>query len=210
MFATVTNGQGFILSQSDEDGNELPLLTTAEVLKQLEKFGFDIQYEEEPNLSGEQLTFLTNLLDLGYDAITRAKIIYPKTTRLVTIAYASNKTTDFLKFDTSVTKAKFDEELENGAIANITKMDKTLEWDWLTYTCQIEDILEANSVVHHIAERSPVLPTAEPPEMIVDDLTPVPSMPDVSTFHVYGAVEVFGDDDGDSNTETSGSISGGA
>jgi len=35
-------------------------------------------------------------------------------------------------------------------------------------------------------------------------------MPDVSTFHVYGAVEVFGDDDGDSNTETSGSISGGA
>lgn len=196
MFATITNGRGYLISETDKDGNQLPFLTTEETLKQLEKFGFDISYAEEPNLSGEQLTFLTNLYDLGYDAITRVRVKYPKITRNIYIAYSSAKGVEYLSFNTLVSKAEFDASLESGAIVNIAKMDTSLEWDWLTYTCQIEDLLDDNSVVHRIDERSPVV---DPP-VIEDeaDLTAVPEVmmsPDASGFHIYGAVEILGDED---------------
>ena len=195
MFATVVDGQGRILSVTDEHGDELPLLTTAEVLKQLEKFGFDISYEEEPHLSGEQLTFLMKLRDLGFDAITKVKVQHPKTSRYCTIAYDSSQTLEYLSFNSAVSKAQFDKSLEDGAIVNIAKMDTTLEWDWLTYTCQIDDLLEANSVVHHISERSPALPTTE---VISSDVAEQPAeiaTPDPSGFHIYGAVDILGDED---------------
>lgn len=203
MFATITNGQGHLISETDEDGRQLPLLTTEEVLRQLEKFGFDITYAEEPNLSGEQLTFLTNLYDLGYDAITRVRIKYPKITRTAYIAYNSSKSVKYLKFDTMVSKTEFDASLECGEIANIAKMDTSLEWDWLTYTCQISDLLDDNSVVHRIDERSPVV---EPPIIEGETVPPVipeAEMPttfapvDPSGYHIYGAVEILGDDNAD-------------
>ena len=201
MFAAVVDGQGLILSVTDEDGNELPLLTTAEVLKQLEKFGFDITYKEEPHLSGEQLTFLMKLRDLGFDAITKVRVQHPKTSRYCTIAYDSNQTLDYLTFNSTVSKAQFDKSLEDGAIVNIAKMNTTLEWDWLTYTCQIDDLLDANSVVHHIGERSPVIPTEE--EIIADATEPVVdevASPDPSGFHIYGAVDILGDEDADDSS----------
>lgn len=200
MFAAITSGRGYLISDTDEDGHELPLLTTEQVLKQLEKFGFDIKYEEEPNLSGEQLTFLTNLYDLGYDAITRVKIKYPKITRNAYIAYDSSKGVEYLSFNTMVSKAEFDASLESSAIVDVAKMNKDLEWDWLTYTCQIKDLLDDNSTVHHIGERSPVV---EPP--IIDEVdVPVTelSTPDISGYHIYGAVDILGDDD-ESSLETS-------
>lgn len=209
MFATITNGRGYLVSTTDEEGHELPFLTTEAVLKQLEKFGFDISYEEEPNLSGEQLTFLTNLYDLGYDAITRVRVQYAKVSRNVVIAYNSAKGVDYLKFNTIVPKAKFDESLESGAIVNVAKMNPDLEWDWLTYTCQIEDLLDDNSIVHHVTERSPEPPMVDVPESENAEFVPAsyeepsfaPSL-DPSTFHVYGAVEIIGDDNEVSN-ETS-------
>lgn len=198
MFAAITNGRGYLISETDEEGHQLPLLTTEQVLKQLEKFGFDISYEEEPNLSGEQLSFLTNLYDLGYDAVTRARVKYPKITRNVYIAYSSAKGVDYLTFDTLVSKADFDKSLEEGAITNIAKMDPTLEWDWLTYTCQIKDLLDDNSVIHRIDERSPE-PPMDPSQLIASSIEsgeiPVAPVVDPSGFHVYGAVEIIGDDD---------------
>lgn len=208
MFAAVTNGRGYLISETDEDGNQLPLLTTEEVLKQLEKFGFDISYEEEPNLSGEQLTFLTNLYDLGYDAITRVRIKYPKITRAAYIAYCSAKGVEYLSFDTQVSKADFDKSLEEGAITNIAKMDPTLEWDWLTYTCQIKDLLDDNSVVHHMDERSPE-PPMDPSQTIAWGMEtgeiPTTTTDAVSGFHMYGAVEIIGDDDEAVDEATDGS-----
>lgn len=193
MFAAVVDGQGLMLSVTDEDGNDLPLLTTAQVLQQLEKFGFDIKYEEEPNLSGEQLTFLMKLIDLGYDAITKVRVKYPKTTRIQTIAYNSAKHVDYLSFNSLVSKAAFDESLEDGSAVNIAKMDTTLEWDWLTYTCQIQDILDANSVVHHIDERSPVVPKDDELTTVIEGKPAAPTDP--SAFHVYGSVDILGDED---------------
>ena len=200
MFAVITNGQGNLISETDEDGRQLPLLTTEEVLRQREKFGFDITYAEEPNLSGEQLTFLANLYDLGYDAITRVRIKYPKITRTAYIAYNSCKSVKYLTFDTMVSKSEFDASLESGEIANISKMDTTLEWDWLTYTCQISDLLDDNSIVHHIDERSPVV---EPPSDELETVTAdadvaedavIPITADTSGYHIYGAVEILGDE----------------
>lgn len=208
MFAVITNGRGYLISETDEDGNELPFLTTEETLRQLEKFGFDISYAEEPNLSGEQLTFLTNLYNIGYDAITRIRIKYPKITRNVYIAYDSSKGVEYLAFNTMISKAEFDASLESGAIVNISKMDSTLEWDWLTYTCQIKDLLDDNSVVRSIDERCPVV---EPPIIEGETIPPViPEMtmtPDPSGFHIYGAVEYLGDEDEAADETTNGSNS---
>lgn len=197
MFATITDGRGYLISASDEDDCDLPLMTTDEILIQLEKFGFDISYEEEPNLSGEQLTFLMKLQDLGYDAVTKIRVQYPKTSRTSTIAYNSSRHVDYLSFNTVVPKSKFDESLEDGSIVNVAKMDATLKWDWLTYTCQIDDILEMNSVHRRIDERCP-----EPSQNNVVIHDPATYSADPSTFHVYGEVEFIENDNADNTSST--------
>jgi len=119
-------------------------MTTSEILEQLAKFGFDITYEEEPNLPEDQLTFLSKILSLGYDAITRVYIRTPKNILPTIIAYNSSITVDYLPFNSEVSKIKFDADLERGSVINIGKMEPLFTWAWLTYTCQIQDILDDN------------------------------------------------------------------
>lgn len=203
LFCAVVNGRGSLLSESDESGVDLPFMTTAEILVQLEKFGFDIVYEEEPNLSGEQVDLLQDLYNTGFRSITKISVKYPKTSRKYVVAYMPYRSVDLLNFGTVVSKPQFDKYLEDGYVINVSTMKPSLKWDWLTYTCEIQDILDDNSKPGHYPvsyNTDPISNESETPyeEDFNPTINPCPVTffnpnSDESSFHIYGDVEIVDD-----------------
>lgn len=192
LFAAITSGQGDIITDQDESGAVLPFMTTSEILVQLAKFGFNITYNQEPHLSDSQLEFLTKILNLGFDAITQVNVRTQTAIVPTIIAYNSSITMDYLAFNSTVAKNKFDTDLERSAIINIAIMEPLFTWDWLTYTCQIEDILHDNDS----SEEVTVVDNSE----LEDDSTEDDTMYDVSQFTLYDTGSILLDES-DANTD---------
>ena len=224
LFCAMIEGQGTLISEQDECANNLPYMTTAEILVQLEKLGFDIDYREDIHLDGDQLTFINNLLELGFDTLTKIVIKTEKTHRTTVIAFNSLQNQKYLTYGIEITKAEFDRSLEEGHVANISRVGKHLPWDWLTYTVKIADLLKANSTQDEevipdiipleekeMMENLPHLEitSQEPvaPESPVNTSEAIPA--DSSQFHTFDSIEVSDEEweqylaqQGDSDNDT--------
>lgn len=142
-------GTGSLITNVDEEGNDLPFLTTEQILRQLMKFGFYIFYDVKENLPNETFNYLAKLYDLGYDKITRialetidetgTKIWRP--TEIVMKSYMDNS--DLLVYQCKVTRKAFNQKLTANSIMNITH-EEGMDWDWLSYIANIKDILDEN------------------------------------------------------------------
>lgn len=150
LFAAMIKGSGQLLTDKDEEGQILPFLTTDEILKQIEKFGFIISYVERAHLNNETLVFLNNVKQLGFDKITRvqvetrteygAKIWVPRI-----LVIKSQYNTDLLKFDCNLSLKDFCDKLANNWIMNVTYLhSENVTWDWVTYIANIIDIINEN------------------------------------------------------------------
>jgi hypothetical protein len=64
-------GSGELITKQDEEGYDIPFLSTEQILQQLEKFGFIIDYNVRSNLPDKTIDFLATIDNLGYDRITR-------------------------------------------------------------------------------------------------------------------------------------------
>lgn len=122
-------------------------MTTDEILKEIERFGFLVTYDEKSNLPNETISFLATLDNLGYDKINIiiVKEILNKSVywRPYAIAMKSSFNTDLLTYGIKITQPVFFAKLASGSILNITNEDP-LHWDWLKYVANISDILDEN------------------------------------------------------------------
>lgn len=200
LFATMIKGTGSLITTEDEDGNDLPFLTTEEILKQLMKFGFYIEYDVKKNLPSEMLAFLATIDNLGYDKITRIALESytpdgQKTWRPTVIVMKSEGNTDLLVFDCKVTRKVFNEKLTANIVMNVTH-EEDMDWSWLTYIANIEDILDENvdpsdefdpiPSRHHWPPISSDTSYTEYDSEVVEDDEPVPDQPgSVADFEDY-------------------------
>lgn len=150
LFAVVVNPRGSYITE-EVDGNLIPQLTTSQILEQLALYGFYIIFKQEQTLSGDQLSYLMDLQRLGYDKITRIHVAertpdhgIKVTRRIVAIDLAENQ--DLIDFDKKLTFVDYSQRMKSGVLSDITDAshDRKFEWDWLSYTIAIEDILDAN------------------------------------------------------------------
>lgn len=145
-------GTGALISDTDEDGVAIPFLTTEEILKQIQKFGFIVEYDVKANLPGPVISYLMTMLNLGYVKITRIGVrtlnsdggIYIRPT--VILMKDAPETLDLLRFDETITIAEFMHKLDLNVVVNVTN-EPDMNWDWLTYMANIEDLLQENSSV---------------------------------------------------------------
>lgn len=151
LFGAVTSASGSIISTSKDSGEDLLFMTTSEILDQLEKFGFIITYRKEASLSDSQLDYLSKLLALGYDKIT--KLVVDSTNEVV-VAFNSLKFIYWTNFGARITNEALGAQCLQGNAFAITLTDSSFDWDWLIYACGIQDIIDGNSNE----------PTPEPPE----------------------------------------------
>ena len=146
LFGCLVNADGSLLTK-DEHSKIIWEFTTDELLKILAVFGFDITFEINQHLSGEQLSYLITLSDLGFDKLRMLSVQQlDGTYSNYLVAFNVEKCPEWIRYDFVCGRKVFLEALNNSGAMNLTdlKQTKGFDWTWLTYVANIDDIIRDN------------------------------------------------------------------
>ena len=150
LFCYLVDASGPLVNSSDpSDSYEM---TSQDVLKQLERYGFFVTFSRRAYLKSEQIDFLQSLQHLGYDKLrvlqvytidsySGAKIATPHV-----VVFNVEPNPRWLDNMYQESSTKFLEAICSGSAIDISMVSKeeTYRWDWLDYVANIQDILNDN------------------------------------------------------------------
>lgn len=147
LFACLVDANGTLLTPDPVSGI-IKEFSTEEILVELNKFGFDVTFEINQHLSGDQISYLMTINDLGYDKLRRLYVQdkpnggYSEYIVVFNVA----KCPDWIDLDFTCGKQPFVNALMSSDAMNLTDLEQTkgFDWTWLTYVANIEDIIEDN------------------------------------------------------------------
>lgn len=147
LFACLVDSSGTLLTPDPVSGI-IKEFSTEEILVELNKFGFDVTFEINQHLSGDQISYLMTINDLGYDKLRRLYVQdkpnggYSEYIVVFNVA----KCPDWINMDFCCGKKPFVDALMSSGAMNLTDLEQTkgFDWTWLTYVANIEDIIEDN------------------------------------------------------------------
>lgn len=146
LFACTLNAHGTLICHPD---GMLVDFTTSQILAELKKFGFDIVYEPGHEMSGNQIQYLMDLKDLGFDKVRvltvhdTAESGKSKAVNYV-VGFIANEHIQWMNNDYTADVTTFEKALVKGTAINLTEISKRREfdWSWLTgFVANIEDVL---------------------------------------------------------------------
>lgn len=161
LFACVVDAKGDIVSHvgSNELGDGVVQdyvheFTTAQILSELEKYGFYITFKEPEHLSGKMLDLLMTINRLGYeklrildvwDSSTGTKQFKAKVT-----CFNSEKLVDWINPAYSCSIKEYNDAINSGQAFNVTALlerdKKHYDWTWLwNVVVNIDDVLAENT-----------------------------------------------------------------
>lgn len=150
LFACLVDSKGTLLTP-DPDSGIIKEFSTDEICKELYKFGFDVTFEINQHLSGEQISYLITLSGLNYDKLRRLAVyeydsVGSKVFSEYIVAFNVDGCSDWLDMNHVCRKRDFLEKLNKGVALNLTHVSQTeqFDWTWLTYVANIDDIIEDN------------------------------------------------------------------
>ena len=147
LFACLVDANGTLLTPDPVSGI-IKEFTTDEILAELNKFGFDVTFTINQHLSGDQISYLITLNDLGFDKIRKLLVYYSNTKRYseFLVAFNVEKCPQWIKNDYTCGAKEFVEAMQYSGAMNLTdlKQTKGFDWTWLTYVANIDDIIEDN------------------------------------------------------------------
>lgn len=150
LFACLVDSKGSLLSPDPESGI-IKEFSTDDILAELNKFGFDVTFEINQHLSGEQISYLMTLSALNYDKIRRLPVyeydnLGDRKYSEYLVAFNVDKCSNWIDVNYVCSKVDFLAALNAGTAINLTYMSETqsFDWTWLTYVANIDDIIEDN------------------------------------------------------------------
>lgn len=150
LFACLVNSNGTLLTPDPVSGI-IKEFSTDEILAELNKFGFDVTFEINQHLSGNQIAYLITLSGLEYDKIRKLPVYeYDNQGNKVfsdyIVAFNVEHCPDWINMDYACRSNEFLSKLNDGVALNLTFMSKTqmFDWTWLTYVANIDDIIRDN------------------------------------------------------------------
>lgn len=152
LFACLINSSGSVLTPDPVSGI-IKEFSTDEILAELNKFGFDVEFSINQHLSGDQISFLMTVNDLGYDKLRRIWVQdRPDGTYseyVIVFNTSSEKCPQkWITGDPVVQCGKklFVDALIGSVAMNLTDLAQTkdFDWTWLTSMVNIEEIIEEN------------------------------------------------------------------
>lgn len=150
LFACLINSKGSLLTPDPESGI-IKEFTTDEILAELNKFGFDVTFEINQHLSGEQISYLITLSGLNYDKLRKLPVYeYDSQANKIfsdyIVAFNVEQCPEWIQQEYTCSKTDFLRKLNDGVALNLTHMSQTqlFDWTWLTYVANIDDIIEDN------------------------------------------------------------------
>jgi len=147
LFTCLIDSSGSLLTP-DPDSGIIKEFSTDEICKELYKFGFDVTFSINQHLSGDQISYLITVNDLGYDKL-RKLLVYDNITKKYSeyiVVFNVAKCPDWIASDYTCSKGNFLKALVESGAMNLTDLEQTrgFDWTWLTYVANIEDIIEDN------------------------------------------------------------------
>lgn len=151
LFAHVVGARGSLFSHGI-DGTVHDFEIT-EILAELYKFGYDIEYHPQPQLSDSQIKFLQSLNGLQYDKLRWLNVRkhVSKTDeecKRYIVAFNVNQNPNWLNGDYVATEDEFFASIENGSAFNASALSTTKEhdWSWLgNLVINISDVVSTDS-----------------------------------------------------------------
>lgn len=146
LFACMVNADGTLLTK-DQNSEIIWEFTTDEITKILATFGFDITFHINQHLSGDQISYLMTVSDLGFDKLRRLIVqgLDGKYSEYI-VVFNVAKCPEWIVNDYVCGIKPFLESLNNSGAMNLTDLEQTkgFDWTWLTYVANIDDIIEDN------------------------------------------------------------------
>lgn len=150
LFACILEARGLLVTEQDEYGKKE--LSTEAILGELEKYGFFITYAPIEQLASEQLEYLLELKNLGYDKIRIISTWKDKPTAgewaPKVVAFQTNPLGDWLNNAYVPSSSEFTNALVAGTAINLSAISKTKQyrWDWLKdKVLNIDDVIRDNA-----------------------------------------------------------------
>lgn len=145
LYTVVLNAQGSIVSEVNNNVVAEP--TTDEILAELNKWGFIVEFDQKLNLPQGQVDFLTELKALGYDKL-RILPVYTmrygkKEYKPYIVVFNVTNNADWLINTYAASEQEFLKALKEGSAVNISATSKAniWSWGWLDFVANIDDIL---------------------------------------------------------------------
>lgn len=148
LFAYVVNPAGEIIS--GHSGNPEYELTTGQLLKQLENFGFLVTFAPQKHLPAHQLEFLKSLQELHFDKLRVLSVWHLqhgiKVFRWYVVVFHVEQNPDWINSGYAPSEKEYETALKNGSALNVSALSQKYRWDWswLDFVANISDILEEN------------------------------------------------------------------
>ena len=149
LFACVLGCKGDIVDEMTD--NITFELTPNQILCELYKYGFQIEYRPSHHIPSSQLDYLITLDKLGFEKI-RVLNTYKykngvKQFKWYVVAFNSSNNPYWLNNDYCPSFEELSKALDNGSALNISAISNRNNWSWawLDYVANINDILEENA-----------------------------------------------------------------
>lgn len=149
LFTCLIDSSGTLLTPDPVSGI-IKEFSTDEICAELYKFGFDITFHINQHLSGDQISYLMTLSELGYDKLRKIYVSYndkgEKRYSEYLVAFNVEKCPSWINIDYTCSTKEFVESLMHSGAMNLTDLKQTrgFDWTWLTYVANIDDIIEDN------------------------------------------------------------------
>lgn len=149
LFSCVVCASGTLIT--DINANMSYELTTEQILKELEKYGFIIVYKQKSHLPEGQLAFLRTLQGLGYDKLRILDVsteeLGKRRYKAYIIVFNVAKNPTWVVNTHIASESEFLHALQIGSAVNISEASRQNHWDWgwLDFVANISDILEENA-----------------------------------------------------------------
>ena len=146
LYTVVLNAQGSLVTEVNNNIVVEP--TTEEILAELNKWGFIVEFDQKLNLPQGQVDFLTELMTLGFDKLRILPVYSTKYGKQeykpYLVVFNSTNNADWLVNTYGASEQEFLNSLKDGSAVNISATSKANMWSWgwlAGYVLNIEDIL---------------------------------------------------------------------
>lgn len=146
LFSTIVDPKGSLTSKTEE--GYVFQMTPGQILEELAKWGFLVEYLPMDNLSGNQIQYLMTLQGLHYDKIRVLSVwdapLGVKEFKVHVVAFQSDKLGNWLNAGYSPSKSEYLSALDSGYTINVSSISnaENYDWSWLyNWVANISDIL---------------------------------------------------------------------
>ena len=150
LFSCVVNAKGSLIS-TDIEGY-VHEFTPGQILSELKKYGFNVEYSVKDSITGNQLELLMTLDKLGFDKLRVISVwsapLGVKENKVHVVAFQIDPLGDWMNSGYSPSIDEYQDAVTNGFAFDITGLSraKDMNWSWLYgWVASISDIIEEQS-----------------------------------------------------------------